>query len=327
MIYRLLGFILSIVALCTSSAYAQKVQGYPWQNLAEHARGVTAIAFSPNAKFLISGSWDKTLKLWAMPKGEIKKTLVGHSEVISSVAFSPNSKIIASGSADKTIKLWGPHNGQQLFTLKGHSGEVTSVAFSKDGSVLASGGADRSIKLWSLARGKPLVNLIGHTDRVVAVAFSKDGKLFLSAGADGTVRIGDLIKGREKYIIETPNAMAIHTLSLSKNGETLACGGEDGSVIIWSIKDIKKNKKNATAKLLSTIKNHRKAVQALEISPDGKYLASSGGDQIVVIWSIREQEVYARLLEHEGVITDLAYSPDKRILGTASLDTTIKLML
>lgn len=327
MIYRLLSFVLSLVVVCTSSAYAQKVQGYAWQNLAEHARGVTAIAFSPNAKFLVSGSWDKTLKIWAMPNGEIKKTLVGHTEMISAVAFSPNSKIIASGSADKTVRLWAAHNGQRLFTLGGHSGEVTSVAFSGDGSVLASAGVDRSIKLWSVARGKQLVNLIGHTDRVVAVAFSEDGKIFLSASADGTVRIWDLKKGREKYIIETPNAMAIHTLSLSKNGETLACGGEDGSIIIWSIKDMKKNKKNATAKMLSTIKNHREAVQALEISPDGKYLASSGSDQIVVIWAIKEEEVYARLLEHEGVITDLAYSPDKRILGTASLDTTINLML
>ena len=52
MIYRLLGFILSIVALCTSSAYAQKVQGYPWQNLAEHARGSPRLPLVQMQNFL-----------------------------------------------------------------------------------------------------------------------------------------------------------------------------------------------------------------------------------------------------------------------------------
>ena len=67
--------------------------------------GVYSIAFSPNSKFLVSGSKDKTVKVWQVDTGKEIMTLKGHEDDITSVAISADGKLIASGSKDKSLKL------------------------------------------------------------------------------------------------------------------------------------------------------------------------------------------------------------------------------
>jgi WD40 repeat protein len=76
------------------------------QTLAGHSHSVHRVAFSPDGKQIVSGSLDKTIKLWDSTTGDLQKTLTDHSESVHTVAFSPDGKQIASGSWDKTIKLW-----------------------------------------------------------------------------------------------------------------------------------------------------------------------------------------------------------------------------
>jgi WD40 repeat protein len=74
--------------------------------LQDYSWSVESIAFSPNGKFLASGSSDKTVKLWSVESQKQVTRLQGHSSLVKSVAFSPDGKLLASGSADKTVKLW-----------------------------------------------------------------------------------------------------------------------------------------------------------------------------------------------------------------------------
>ena len=64
------------------------------------------MAFSPDGKRIVSGSWDKTVKVWDAATGQETLTLKGHTGAVTSVAFSPDGKRIASGSEDKTVKVW-----------------------------------------------------------------------------------------------------------------------------------------------------------------------------------------------------------------------------
>ena len=113
---------------------------------------VHSVAFSPDGAKIVSGSIDKTLRLWNATTGEsIGKSLYGHEHWISSVAFIPNGEKIVSGSYDGTIRLWDATTGKSIGTpLEGHENIVYSVAFSRDGKTIASGGLDGTVRLWDI---------------------------------------------------------------------------------------------------------------------------------------------------------------------------------
>jgi WD40 repeat protein len=112
-----------------------------------------SVAFSADGRYLVSGSYDKTVKLWDLATGQEQQTFRGHAYAVWSVAFSADGCYIASGSYDHTIKIWDVR-GEERITLKGHSDIITSVAFSLDGRYLASGSHDKTIRIWDTTTGK-----------------------------------------------------------------------------------------------------------------------------------------------------------------------------
>ncbi|MBE8965190.1 WD40 repeat domain-containing protein [Nostocales cyanobacterium LEGE 12452] len=120
----------------------------PLHTLMGHSHIVCSLAISADAKLLVSGSWDQTIKVWQLETGELLHTLKGHRDRVYAIALSPDGQIIASGSADKTIKLWHLQTGELLGTFTGHSNIVTALAFTASGEMLVSGSLDKTIKIW-----------------------------------------------------------------------------------------------------------------------------------------------------------------------------------
>jgi WD40 repeat protein len=109
------------------------------------------VAFSPDGKRVLTGSWDSAAKLWDAKNGKELLTLKGHAGRVFGVAFSPDSKRVLTGSDDKTAKLWDAETGKELLTLKGHGERVYGVAFSPDGKRVLTGSSDGTAKLWDSA--------------------------------------------------------------------------------------------------------------------------------------------------------------------------------
>jgi WD40 repeat protein len=116
----------------------------------KHGAPIRSVAFSPDGKFLASGSDDKTVKVWEVGSWREVATLRGHGGYVYSVSFSPDGKFLASGSDDKTVKVWEVGDWWEVATLRGHGGYVYSVSFSPDGKFLASGIYDGTIGIWAI---------------------------------------------------------------------------------------------------------------------------------------------------------------------------------
>ncbi|MEE1000726.1 MAG: TIR domain-containing protein, partial [Bacteroidales bacterium] len=113
-----------------------------------HSDWVESVSFSPDGKYLASGSEDETVIIWDAKSGEKLKTLEGHSHYVESVCWSPDGKYLASGSADNNVIIWDTKSGECIRTLKGHSEKVLSVCWSPDGKYLASGSYDNTVIIW-----------------------------------------------------------------------------------------------------------------------------------------------------------------------------------
>ncbi|MBV9708200.1 MAG: WD40 repeat domain-containing protein [Chloroflexi bacterium] len=118
------------------------------RSLEGHIGPVSSVAISADGQTVVSGSHDKTIKVWNWQTGQQLRSLEGHTGGVWSVAISPDGQTLVSGSYDSTIKVWNRRTGYLLCSLQGHTGGVYSVAMSADGQTVVSGSHDKTIKVW-----------------------------------------------------------------------------------------------------------------------------------------------------------------------------------
>jgi serine/threonine protein kinase len=285
------------------------------KTLTGHSDSVRSVVYSPDGRYLATGSVDKTIKIWEVATGKQLRTLTGHSDTVSSVAYSPDGRYLASGSNDKTIKIWEVATGKQLRTLTGHYGEVYSVVYSPDGRYLASGSWDKTIKVWDVVTGKQLRTLTGHSSPVLSVVYSPDGRYLASGNGDKTIKIWEVATGKQLRTL-TGHSGSVWSVVYSPDGRYLASGNGDKTIKIWEV---------ATGKQLRTLAGHSNVVWSVVYSPDGRYLASGSWDKTTKIWEVATGKQLRTLTGHSSPVYSVVYSPDGRYLASGSDDETIKI--
>jgi ribosome assembly protein 4 len=113
-----------------------------------HQQLVNQVCFSPDGRWILSASFDKSVKLWDGIKGTFVATFRGHVGPVYQVAWSADSRLAVSGSKDSTLKLWDIRTRKAVVDLPGHADEVFTVDWSPTGDAVASGGRDKVLKLW-----------------------------------------------------------------------------------------------------------------------------------------------------------------------------------
>lgn len=230
----------SIIVWKISRDQSTDSYGYPLKRLVGHNHFISDLALttdSSKALFILSGSWDKSLRLWDFNKGKSTLRFVNHTKDVLSVAFSADNRQIVSGSRDRTIKVWNTL-GQCKMTFatrdNGHNDWVSAVRFSPsiDAPLMVSAGWDRVVKVWNMKTLQHQHTLAGHTGYINTVTVSPDGTLAASGGRDGSAKLWDLNEGRELYSLEAGDV--INALAFSPVSYWLVAATQT-SIVVWDL--------------------------------------------------------------------------------------------
>ena len=267
--------------------------------LTEPSGVITGLAFSPDGKTLVGSSLYKIFYLWDVDTGKVLREFRGHEAIVNSVAFSPDGQLIASGSYDNTFRLWDADTGVQRRSFTRHTDNVYGVAFSPDGRTLASRSADMTIRLTRVSDGSTQHIITGHEGYIPTFAFSPDGKMLASGSRDSTVRFWDVNSGENRFTI-TGHIDEVQGIAFSPDGKSLASGGRYGLIRVWDVP--------------TGTKRHILTGYSVAFSPNGKTIASTGSGGTVRLWDADTGTELYTLVDIEGYIGDISFSPDGKKL-------------
>jgi WD40 repeat protein/transcriptional regulator with XRE-family HTH domain len=262
--------------------------------LGGHTSGVLGVAFSADGNHLYSASRDGTARIWdiSAAAGRDWLNLVGHSKRMFGVAYRPDGAQLATWSDDGTVKVWDAQDGKTLLTLDhDKTASISELAYSPDGKKLAFNSGNY-VEVVDAASGAALLTLAPFADKAIMVVFSPDGSRIAAATRAGVMRIYDSNDG--SLLHEFPQTAAgLQQLAFSPDGTRLAAADEAGASI-WDA---------ATGKQLLTFSGHGKGARSngIAVSPDGKWVASSGNDGTVQVWETDTGKVIFKLAGHTGV--------------------------
>ncbi|KAJ7581009.1 F-box/WD repeat-containing protein pof1 [Mycena floridula] len=333
-----------------------------------HTDGVMCLQFSetlshPQFPVLITGSYDRTARVWNMETGVELHCLTGHTRGVRALQFD-EVKLI-TGSMDHTLKVWDWRRGRCIRTLTGHTEGVVAVNF--DNNVLASGSADTTIKVWNLRTGGAFT-LRGHLDWVNSVTLWDSnspasppststnvfdvpgcagpqidpGKMLFSASDDGTIRLWDLTL-RTCVRQFTGHVAQVQSMKLLPPD---GCGSEESqddessnspSLAEQTARPPIRNKPvlisgslDNTVKIWDietgdVIRTFFGHIEGVwAVASDKMRLVSGSHDRTIKVWSREEGQCTATLVGHHGAISCLALGEDKIVSGGAD-DHDIKI--
>ena len=211
--------------------------------LVGHTDAVYELSFSADGRYLVSGGYDRILRLWDCRTGKLLRELKDHSDAVYCVAFAPTGTLLASAGADRAVKVWDAESGRRLYTLGESTDWVYAVAWHPQGRLLAAAGVDKSIRVWeaNLQGGKLVQSVFAHKTPVWRLAFSADGTTLFSLAEDGEVKAWDTDKWVEKHVYPRQPDV-VRGFALRADGKYIALGRHDGVLLTLGVTDAKSAK-------------------------------------------------------------------------------------
>jgi WD40 repeat protein len=286
----------------------------PTCHLNGHTGTVNSVAFSPANSNIVTGSFDKIIKIWDNNLVKEATKCSDSTGTIRSLAYLPNGKFLAAGYENNSIKIWNNETETLYKTLTWHGKGVNNLAIAPKGNMLVAVSSDTRISVWDTTTWELLKGYEAHSLSVRGLSFSPDGKKFATSAADKTIKIWDATSLEMMADINTD--ASIFSIDFFPDNNKLLCGDEKGNLLVIDTN---------TQKTIITTRIHDRLIRQVRIAPDGKTFASSSDDRTTKVGNAENGKVLFTLEGHTKPVMANDFSNDGTMLATASEDAIIKL--
>ncbi|KAK9746471.1 hypothetical protein QE152_g6027 [Popillia japonica] len=283
-----------------------------------HAEAVISISFSPDGQHLASGSGDTTVRFWDVNIQSPLHVCKGHNNWVLCIAWAPDSSKLASACKDGKLIIWDPQTGNQIGKIMhSHKQWITSLSWepyhrNSECRFIASSSKDCDVRIWDIVLGTTVRIISGHLKSVTVVKWGGSGLLY-TASQDRTVKVW---RSKDGILCRTLEGHAHWVNSLALNTDYI--------LRIGPFDPIKNTHKSITDKQQLqdwVFARYKNIVQVC-----GERLVSGSDDFTLFLWDPeRDKKPLARLTGHQQLVNDVKFSPDGRVVASASFDKSIKL--
>ena len=295
-----------------------------------HSDNVQSITISDDQKFIITGSWDKTVRAWSIDQiadqisqnstNDFPNFIIGnHSHFINFVHFiSPN--LILSGSVDMTAKIFKlpvdiiDQLNNSVARALHHRSLVVGLDYNFDRDLILTGSWDRTAKLFD-RKGNEMKEFLFHTKRVNNSLFTKDSKNVITSSMDGTNMVFNL-DTNDHQILSGQNSNILSG-AISHDDRYYASGSSDGNIFFWDLKNMKMIEKINKA--------HSQWVVSLEFSPFSRLLVSGCTDGSIYVWNTSDGSRLFSMVGHTKPVLSLKFHSSGKFIASGAEDKLIKI--
>ena len=243
----------------------------PRISVAEVALGSVCVGTNISLPFVVTGSFDRTARLWDVNSGREVHRFEGHSGSVNSIAISFDGRYVVTGSDDKTARLWKLDSGREVRRFNGHSSGVNSVTISANGEYVLTGSRDNTARLWETRSGREVRRF---DDKPVAL--SPDGKSLITGGVDGIVRLWEIGSEREVRRFE-----GVKSVSFSSDSKRMLTANMDSTTRLWD---------TSTGAELCSLISFQNGTWAV-VDSQGRYDASNSGEIEGLHWVVGNESI------------------------------------
>lgn len=321
-----------------------KAQVFESSDADGHSGPIQALSFSSSG-YMITGGMDSKIKIWDINQRKIITTILSKGPIItadfasmgqviaggserstkivslssgtvismehpittSNVSVSIDGKYVARGMGDNRISIWDVQNGKLYKEIKGHNETINDVIFTETNSNFITASADKSIHVLDL-EGSDIHLLKGHKEGVACVAAVEAANTIISAGADDRLIFWDMITWSKKLVID---------LFEQNKGEIVSSIAViDGKIFLASGGDYLIREFNFNGEVIKTFEGHDDYINEIAVDPEGKYLASAGDDQKVIVWDLQGNKYLVIECENKVNAVSFDYTGSRLAIGT-----------
>lgn len=314
----------------------------PAADLIGHIDRIRCVKFTPDSRYLVSGSDDETVRIWNLETYKCQDVLTQPSDRVRSLAISDDCQFIACGGDDRQVILWDLETRQHIKTLSTQGSRIWSVAFQKqeESLLLSAGGDKQTLMLWQIhtdrsryieekrsdteqqkhsltalkVTARPVRVYKGYANGIRSVSFLGE-KLILSGGDNCELSIWDLQTGEQKASLASHQGR-IWAIAANSKTARIASASDDHTVRLWNAN---------TGQCLAKLTEHTSRVRAIDFSQSGGFLVSVGDDCALRVWNTASGVCMKTLHCSTHLIQSVKFNPiNSRYLITGGDDTIVR---